>query len=91
LLEPDEKARQAVAELHALAQAAVRDPTSIGIEGAVFIAGKTPEDWQREALGWQALGATHLSVNTSHIPHFESALLGITATPGGTAVCGSRR
>jgi probable F420-dependent oxidoreductase len=61
---PDATAQQAVERLHTLAHAAGRDPASIGIEAMVFIAGKTPEEWRREALGWQALGATHLTVNT---------------------------
>jgi len=34
------------------------------MEARVSIAGGTPEDWRRAAAGWQALGATHLGVNT---------------------------
>ncbi len=64
LLPPGDEAREAIARIHTLAQEGGRDPASIGIEGVVSIAGKTPEDWLREALDWQALGATHLTVYT---------------------------
>jgi probable F420-dependent oxidoreductase len=61
---PNEAARAAIERIRAVAAAAGRDPTSIGIEARVSIAGSTPDDWRRAAAGWQALGATHLGVNT---------------------------
>ncbi len=50
--------------LRAYAQEAGRDPGAIGIEGRIRIAGTDPAQWVAEAAGWQALGATHLAVNT---------------------------
>ena len=41
-----------------------RNPRQIGIEAAVEIAKKTPDDWAREVEEWRMLGATHLSVST---------------------------
>ena len=35
----------------------------IGIEGR-FSGGGTPDDWQTAVREWEAVGATHLSVNT---------------------------
>ncbi|HZS87553.1 MAG TPA: LLM class F420-dependent oxidoreductase [Chloroflexota bacterium] len=61
---PDEAARAAIERIRAVAAAAGRDPSGIGIEARVSIAGGTPEDWRRAVEGWQALGATHLGVNT---------------------------
>jgi probable F420-dependent oxidoreductase len=62
LLAPDETARAAIERLHAYARAAGRDPQRIGIEGAVEIAGKTPDEWRREVEAWRALGATRIGV-----------------------------
>jgi alkanesulfonate monooxygenase SsuD/methylene tetrahydromethanopterin reductase-like flavin-dependent oxidoreductase (luciferase family) len=62
LLSPDETARAAIERLHAYARAAGREPHSIGIEGAVEIAGKTPDEWRRAVEAWGALGATRIGV-----------------------------
>jgi len=62
LLEPDEATRAAIARLHDYAHAAGRDPKSIGIEGAISLADKTPDDWRREGAAWEALGATSLTL-----------------------------
>jgi probable F420-dependent oxidoreductase len=48
------------------AREAGRDPTSVGLDPFLSAAG-TPEDWRREAEGWQRLGATHLSINTMRL------------------------
>jgi probable F420-dependent oxidoreductase len=61
---PSEAARAAIERVRAVAAAAGRDPLSIGIEARVSIADGTPDDWRQAAAGWQALGATHLGVNT---------------------------
>jgi probable F420-dependent oxidoreductase len=63
-MRPDDTARQAIAQIHAYATEARRDPASIGIEARLNYAGQTPEDWRRDVQAWQALGATHLSINT---------------------------
>jgi probable F420-dependent oxidoreductase len=41
-----------------------RDPADLGIDARIPAGTGTPDDWRREAANWQALGATHLSVNT---------------------------
>lgn len=86
---PDDKCRREIEKLHAYAREAGRDPTEIGIESWVTIAGKEPEAWIEEARAWKSLGATHLSVNTmtaglaspaAHIDaigRFKAAMTGI--------------
>lgn len=59
-----EQGRQQVARLREYLQAAGRDPASFGIDIRIN-ARQTPEaDWAAEITGWQALGATHVCVNT---------------------------
>ena len=41
-----------------------RDPADLGIEARIQAGTGNPDDWRRQAAEWQALGATHLSVNT---------------------------
>jgi probable F420-dependent oxidoreductase len=41
-----------------------RDPGDLGIEARIQAAIGSPGDWRRQAEEWQALGATHLPVNT---------------------------
>jgi probable F420-dependent oxidoreductase len=60
----DDTARQAIAQIHAYAAEAGRDPHSIGIEARLNYAGQSPDDWRRDLQAWEALGATHLSINT---------------------------
>ncbi|GAC1322752.1 MAG: hypothetical protein NVSMB22_09800 [Chloroflexota bacterium] len=61
---PDDKNRQKMERLYELALEAGRDPSSIGIEARVSIAGSTPDEWARQVEEWQALGATYIGVNT---------------------------
>jgi probable F420-dependent oxidoreductase len=61
---PDDAGRAIVEKVYAHARAAGRDPSSIGIESRVTIANRAPEAWRAEVVAWQALGATHVSVNT---------------------------
>jgi len=64
LLAPDEKCHQAIGRVRAYAREAGRDPGQIGIEGRIAYGQGTPEAWLRDFHAWQALGATHVSVNT---------------------------
>ena len=41
-----------------------KDPRSLGIDARVTVSTGTQDDWRRTAEEWQALGATHLSINT---------------------------
>jgi probable F420-dependent oxidoreductase len=51
-------------KLRSYARAAGRDPASIGIEGRISMSSLAQGDWVRTAQAWQALGATHLDLNT---------------------------
>ena len=61
---PDGKARATLAQMHGYAREAGRDPGEIGIEGRLSIAIGSPDEWTVWLSNWQALGATHVSVNT---------------------------
>ena len=61
---PDETGGATMAKMRAFAKAAGRDPSSIGTEARINITDGDPEVWQERAAAWQALGATHVSVNT---------------------------
>jgi hypothetical protein len=40
------------------------DPSAIGLEPQLSVARLAPAAWEGHVQGWQALGATHLCVNT---------------------------
>jgi probable F420-dependent oxidoreductase len=61
---PDDAGQSFVEKMRAYAKEAGRDPSSIGIESRVTIANRSPEAWRAEVVAWQALGATHVGVNT---------------------------
>ena len=61
---PNDEGRDTIARLHSYAREAGRDPSAIGIEARVNVAGNTPDDWVEQAKAWEDIGATHLSVNT---------------------------
>jgi probable F420-dependent oxidoreductase len=61
---PDEATAAQIRQIRAAAVEAGRDPASIGIEPRLTIK-RTPQAlWPEFIRGWQALGATHLSINT---------------------------
>ncbi|WP_410789137.1 LLM class F420-dependent oxidoreductase [Kribbella sp. C-35] len=64
---PDEKARQQIATIRKAAEAAGRDPQSIGIEARLTLAAVPEQDWRSFADAWRDLGATHLCVNTMNL------------------------
>jgi alkanesulfonate monooxygenase SsuD/methylene tetrahydromethanopterin reductase-like flavin-dependent oxidoreductase (luciferase family) len=53
-----------VEKIHAAASEAGRDPSSIGLESRVSIAGLSIEAQVARALEWEAAGCTHVSLNT---------------------------
>lgn len=61
---PDDRAKDLLDKLHSYAEEAGRDMASIGIEGWVSASIGGPDEWAKEAEGWKALGATHVSLNT---------------------------
>ncbi len=56
--------KEQIARMHAYAREAGRDPATIGIEGRINVAGRTPDQWRAEYESWQAIGATHMNVCT---------------------------
>jgi probable F420-dependent oxidoreductase len=63
-MRPEPEGRAAMDKLRALAEAAGRDPHTIGIEARLSLKDQTMADLERTARAWQALGATHIGVNT---------------------------
>ena len=61
---PDDRAKGLIEKLHAYAEEAGRDIATIGLEGWVSASIGGPDEWAKEAAGWKALGATHVSLNT---------------------------
>ena len=64
---PDEKARRQLATLREAAEAAGRDPQSIGIEARLTLGAVPEQDWRAFADSWPELGATHLDINTMNL------------------------
>lgn len=61
---PDDHARAMVDALRTYLREAGRPESAVGIEARLTLT-RTPEsDWQQYATDWQALGATHMGVNT---------------------------
>ena len=62
--QPDSAGQERIAEMREQARKSGRDPSAIGIEGRLSIAGGDPDSWGRDAAAWAEAGATHLSINT---------------------------
>ena len=54
-----------IARLREYIRSEGRDPSEVGIEGSVSIAGAKPEEWIKQVSAWKAAGATHISVNAA--------------------------
>jgi probable F420-dependent oxidoreductase len=57
-------ARTMMETLRGYVAEAGRDMSAIGIEGRINCGAGTPDEWRQARDEWQAIGATHLSVNT---------------------------
>ncbi len=64
IFRPDEQGKELIEGMRSQAEAAGRDPASIGVESWVSIRGLSESDWQASIDAWAALDATHISVNT---------------------------
>ena len=76
MISPDDAARDGyVDRLAGFARERGRNPNTIGIDAIVTLAQggpvpdpdaslRSPEEWAADVAQWQALGATHLTVNT---------------------------
>ncbi len=60
---PEQNA-ESVEQLRSYIEAEGREPSEVGIEARISIRGDSPDEWARQALQWQELGATHISVDT---------------------------
>jgi probable F420-dependent oxidoreductase len=61
---PDDDMRTTLEQLRAWAAEAGRDPATLGIEARISTASGDLSAWVRQTEAWQALGATHASLNT---------------------------
>lgn len=61
---PDDRLKEALDRLHGYLQAEGRDPAQFGIDGRFSIANRPQNEWASQVQKWQALGATHVAVNT---------------------------
>lgn len=61
---PDAAARGMVERLRQYTRAARRDEASVGIEARLTLSQVPEARWHEYMTAWQALGATHISVNT---------------------------
>jgi len=59
-----QEAREALQRIRYHAALAGRDPGRLGLDGRIWAARGTPDDWRERRDGWASLGCTHLSVNT---------------------------
>lgn len=62
--DPDDESRREIEQLHTYRVAAGRPVEAIGIEARLNVSRVKEADWNTYVAGWQALGATHLCVNT---------------------------
>ena len=61
---PSEATQQRLERIRTYAKEADRDPSTIGIEGGVRVAEGGPDVWMKTLEAWDALGATHVCLNT---------------------------
>jgi probable F420-dependent oxidoreductase len=61
---PTPQTAQDMARARESAREAGRDPGSLGLQGSVLLRAGGPEVWREDLAAWQAMGATHVMVNT---------------------------
>jgi probable F420-dependent oxidoreductase len=62
--QPNDQMCETIERLHNYIREAGRDPSSVGIEARVEASDNDPDEWLRQTKAWQALGATHIAINT---------------------------
>lgn len=70
---PDDAMRATLERLRAWTAEAGRDPAALGIEARISAAHGDVSEWVRQTEAWQALGATHVSLNTMNAGYTELA------------------
>jgi probable F420-dependent oxidoreductase len=63
MFRPDDESQEAITRLYQFSVKAGRDPSSLPIEGRVWLADKTPEEWANQVRDWERLGVTRLVVD----------------------------
>lgn len=66
-------------DIHREAEAAGRDPTSLGTEAGVAVVGPREHEWKSRVAGWREMGLSHICLRTlggglaahEHIPKME--------------------
>jgi len=64
---PNDQMRETLERLRGYIREAGRDPSSVGIEARVNASDGNPDEWFRQTKAWQALGATHITINTMKV------------------------
>lgn len=67
-----------IAKIFRSADDAGRNPTSIGIQGRIFLENKTPDQWRAEVARWQRVNATHIDIRDDGLKppdHIKKALV----------------
>jgi probable F420-dependent oxidoreductase len=62
--QPDDRGRELLARFHDYCREFGRDPAGVGIEGRLNASRATEAIWTDSIKAWNAVGASHLSVNT---------------------------
>ena len=60
----DDAGKATIEKVHGFAREAGRDPSTLGLDGRLRVAGLQPEEWLDEVKAWEEMGATHLSIET---------------------------
>jgi probable F420-dependent oxidoreductase len=61
----DDTGVETIARVRRYTEEAGRDPSTLGMEGRLSLAGTNPDEWIAQTKGWEEAGATHLAVGTS--------------------------
>lgn len=61
----DDAGMETIARVRRYTEEAGRDPSTLGMEGRISLAGTSPDEWISQVKGWEEAGATHMSVGTS--------------------------
>lgn len=61
---PVQDVRNALVYMSGYAKTIGRDPETIGVEGSISIANKTPDQWLERTQAWRSIGVSHILVNT---------------------------
>ena len=60
----DDAGKATIEKVHGFAREAGRDPSTLGLDGRIRVAGLQPEEWLDEVKAWEEMGATHVSIET---------------------------